>query len=169
MKTRFTIIALLFISLCVLSATKISVFGQTKQSGKAEIKAAKVEKSIRSGQYEIIVNQVNPMSGGVRHLTPDYSVRISGDSSYVYLPYFGRAYSAPYGGDGGIKAATLMGNYKVDYKEGKNYSIGFSAKGDNDTYRFSISVWTNGSTSINVTCNNRQAINYMGYLKLPEE
>jgi len=154
-------------TLCMILT--ISAFGQNKQPSKAEIKAAKVEKSIRSGQYEITVNQVNPMSGRVRHLTPDYSIRISGDSSYVYLPYFGRAYSAPYGGDGGIKAATVMDNYKVDYKEGKSCSISFSAKGAGDTYRFSISVWTSGNTSINVISNNRQAISYSGYLKMEDE
>ena len=162
MKTKVFITAL-----CMILV--IAAFGQDKQPTKAEIKSAKVEKSIRSGNYEITVNQANPMSGGIRNLTSDYSVRISGDSSYVYLPYFGRAYSAPYGGDGGIKASTLMDNYKVDYKEGKSYSIGFSLKATNDTYRFSITLWTDGSTSINVTCNNRQAINYLGYLKLPEK
>ena len=143
----------------------LTIFGQSKQQSKAEIKAAKVEQYIQSGHYEIIVNQVNPMCGRTRQLTSEYSVRVSGDSSYVYLPYFGRAYSAPYGGDGGIKVAALMDNYKVDYKEGKNYSISFTAKGANDTFQFSISIWTNGSSSINVTSNNRQAIGYIGELK----
>ena len=145
------------------------VFGQNKQPGKAEIKAAKVESKIQSGAYEITVSQVSPMGGMTRYLTPDYSVRISGDSAYVYLPYFGRAYSAPMNGEGGIKASTTMDNYQVDYKNGKNYSIRFSTKGTNDTYRFSISLWTNGKASINVACNNRQPISYFGELILPEK
>jgi len=154
-------------ALCLILAT--SAFSQNKQPTKAEIKAAKVDQSIKSGRYEIAVNQVNPMTGRVRHLIPNYPIRISGDSCYVYLPYFGRAYSIPYGGDGGIKATGVMEDYKMNYKEGKNYSISFSVKGDDDIFRFLISVFTNGSTSVNVTSNNRQAINYLGYLTLPEE
>jgi hypothetical protein len=145
------------------------VFGQNKQPSKADIKAAKVESLVQSGLYEIIVNQVHPISGQVRHLTSHYSARFSGDSAYVYLPYFGRAYSAPYGGDGGINLTTIMDSYKVVSKKGKSFSIDFTAKGANDIYRFSIEVWANARASIHVTCNNRQAISYLGELKLPEE
>jgi len=144
------------------------VFGQNKQPSKAEIKAAKVESKIRSGVYEITVNRANPMSGMSRYLTSTYSIRISGDSAYIYLPYFGRVYSVPVNGEGGIKVSTTMDNYQADYKDGKNYSISFSTSGTNDTYRFSISLWTNGRASINVTCNNRQPISYLGELILPD-
>jgi hypothetical protein len=146
----------------------IFAFGQNKQSTKAKILSAKVENSIQSKRYEISVNYVNPMTGKPRNLTPDYSIRISDDSTYVYLPYFGRAYSAPMNGEGGIRIANLMNNYKVDNNKGKNYSIGFTAKGTDDTYRFSITVWTNGRASVLVTCNNRQAISYNGNLRLPD-
>jgi len=145
------------------------VFGQNKQPSKAEIKAAKVESKIRSGVYEITVNRVNPMSGMSRYLTSTYSVRISGDSAYVYLPYFGRAYSAPMNGEGGIKASTTMDNYQVDYKNGKSYFINFQVKGTNDTYWLSISLWQNGKASVNVTCNNLQPISYRGELILPDK
>ena len=140
-------------------------FGQNKILSKEEIRASKVENSIQSGNYEIAVNQANPARGQVQHLTSNYSVRISGDSTYVYLPYYGRVYRAPVNGEGGIKLANLMENYKIDYKKGKNYSIKFTAKGNDDVYRFTMTVWTNGNTSINVTCNNRQGISYLGELK----
>jgi len=159
MKTK-----IFFTTVCLISAT--FVFGQNKQSGKAEITAMKVENKIRSNSYEIKVNRVNPAYGKSRFLTSDYSVRISGDSAYVYLPYFGRAYSAPMNGDGGIKTSTVTDNYKVDYKKGKSYSINFRAKGADDTYQFSISVWTSGKASVNVTSNNRQPISYWGDLVL---
>jgi len=151
-------------TVCLISAG--FVFGQNKQPGKAEITAMKVESKIQSQSYEITVNRVNPMSGKSRYLTSGYSVRISSDSAYVYLPYFGRAYSTPMNGDGGIKTSTAMDNYKVDYKKGKSWSINFRAKGADDTYRFSISVWTSGKASVNVTCNNRQPISYWGDLVL---
>jgi hypothetical protein len=144
----------------------VFTFGQNKQPSKAEMKAMEVENSIQSGRYEIAVNKANPMGGNVRHLTSDYSVRISGDSTYVFLPYFGRAYSAPLNGEGGIKVATIMDNYKIDFKERKGYSINYIAKGTDDTYRFSITIWTNGNATIHVSCNHRQAISYLGNLEL---
>ena len=151
---------------CLMIAT--FTFGQNKQPSKAEIKAMKVENTVQSGRYEIYVNQVHPMGGAVRHLTSSYSVRVSGDSAYVYLPYFGRAYSAPYGGEGGINVTNVMDDYKLNKKK-KNYSIDFKAKGANDVYRFSIDMSTNGSASIRVTCNNRQAISYLGDLIITED
>ena len=162
MKTKifFTAVYLLLVTFA---------YAQNNKTEKAKVQAVQVEKSIQSGKYEIKANQANPMSGRVWHLTSDYSVRISGDSTYVYLPYFGRAYSAPYNGEGGIKIENLMDSYKVDSKKEKEFSINFNAKGTNDTYLFSIKVWTNGNASINVTCNNRQAISYFGKLKMPDE
>jgi len=65
-------------------------------------------------------------------------VFITALSMILAISVFGRAYSAPYGGDVGIKAVALMDNYKVDYKGGKSYSIAFSSKGTDDTYQFSI-------------------------------
>ena len=141
-------------------------FGQNKQPSKKELLVTKVEYSIQSGKYEISVNRVHPMRSSVLHLTSEYNVRISGDSAYVNLPYFGRVYVASFNEDGGIKLATSIDNYKVENKKGKNYSIDFSAKGSNDVFRFSITVWTNGTASINVTCNNRQGIRYSGEMKL---
>lgn len=47
------------------------------------------------------------MNGKTVYLTSPYSVKISNDSAYIELPYFGVAYSVPYGGgEGGIKAKT---------------------------------------------------------------
>ena len=153
---------------CLILA--IFASGQNKQSDKEEKKTMNVEESIQSGSYEIVVNQANPINGMIWHLTSYYSIRILGDSSYVYLPYFGRVYTAfPYDGDGGIKVNNLMDSYNVDFKKEKEYSINFTAKGTHDIYRFSMSVWKNGNASINVTCNNRQAISYLGELILSEK
>jgi hypothetical protein len=162
MKTKIYVIAV-----CLMFAACAS--RQNTQSGKADIKTAKVENAIQSSRYEVNVNIVNPMNGQVRHLTSHYSVRISGDSTYVSLPYFGRAYSAPYGGEGGINITNLIYDYNVNYKKGKSYSIDFKAPGANDIYRFSMDISTSGKASIRVTCNNRQAISYLGELILPEE
>ena len=38
------------------------------------------------------------MNGKTVYLTSPYSVKISNDSAYIELPYFGVAYSVPYGG-----------------------------------------------------------------------
>jgi len=151
----------LFITMVCLIFSAFA-FGQNKQPSKAEIKATKVENMINSGYYEITVNQANPMSGNVIHLAYNYSVRVSGDSVYISLPYFGRVYSTPYGGEGGIKIASLMNDYKVNFRKKKSYSIDFKSKSAIDIYKFSIDLTKNGMAFIHVICNNRQTISYSG-------
>ena len=117
----------IFITTGLLLLSAMFALGQNKlPAGKEGIRAMKVENSIRSGFYEIIANQVLPMNGQTRYLTTAYSVRISGDSAYVDLPYFGRVYSAPVNGEGGIKIAVVSNNrqgisYWGDLKLPENY------------------------------------------------
>ena len=162
MKTKIFIAA----SCLMLS---VFAFGQNVQPVKADNVALEVKKSVQSGFYEITINQAHPTGGQVLYLNSDYSIRISGDSIFVHLPYFGRIYSAPINyEDGGIKFANSMNGYKVNYKKGKSHSINFTAKVPDDTYRFSITLWTNGKATVNVSCSKRQGISYMGNLNLSQ-
>jgi len=89
----------------VLFCAGQSLFAQSKQERK-EQKERVVREIVDSGRIKIDVDRAVPMAGRSVNLTSPYSLEIHGDSILSYLPYFGRAYSAPYGG-GDFVVATI--------------------------------------------------------------
>src|ERR1700755_2702852 len=65
-----------------------------KPDKKAEKKAA-IKDLVESQHYDFRAQTVMPMGGRSRQLTSDYDVKVNKESIVSYLPYFGRAYSAP--------------------------------------------------------------------------
>ena len=57
-----------------------------------------VKEAIAARQYKINVDRMKPMRGSSSSLTTNYTLEVRNDSVFSYLPYFGVAYNAPYGG-----------------------------------------------------------------------
>jgi len=106
------------------------------------------------------------MNGRSRELTSTYSLSINGDTINSHLPYFGTAYSVPYGGGQGLifKAPIMVYSENFDAKGTADISIRTRSEDDNYVYR--IQIFENGSTTIHVTPNNRQAITFYGNMEL---
>lgn len=61
-----------------------------------------IEKQLDNRCFTVDVSMAYPMRGRSIPLTSSYSLKMKNDSVDVYLPYFGRAYSVPYGGGKGL-------------------------------------------------------------------
>src|SRR5688572_30548269 len=71
-------------------------FAQTSVKPKESEKAKKIKELISSRNYVFQAQTVFPMSGRTRQIAGEgYDVSVSKDTVNSYLPYFGRAYSAP--------------------------------------------------------------------------
>jgi hypothetical protein len=78
------------------------------------------------------------------------------------MPFFGRAYAgAGYGGDGGLKFKEKPGTFTIE-KNKKEYTVTAVVKGDNDTYKISLSVGFEGNARLTINSNNRSSISYNG-------
>ena len=97
---------------------------QQSKKEKKEQKKEAVMKLIESENYKIDVNTAMPMRGRSIPLTSSYSLTIRNDSVISYLPYYGRAYSIPYGGGDGLNFKTIL----------KEYNVEMDKKGDNLVY-----------------------------------
>ena len=64
-------------------------------SNEKQTKETIIKNLIESKNYVFTAKSVHPQSSSIRHLTSEYDMRVMGDSIVTYLPYFGRAYSAP--------------------------------------------------------------------------
>ena len=88
-----------------------------EKAARAAEQAAKVNKALKERKYKIDVERMYSMRGGSKTLSYGYSVEVRNDSLISYLPYFGRAYSVPYGGGKGLTFSERIGSYQ-EYQKG---------------------------------------------------
>lgn len=162
MKTKNHILVLLLALLVGLP----TLSAQTKKEKKEQKKEA-VKKLIVSENYKIDVRTALPMRGRSIPLTSPYSLEIKNDSVISYLPYFGRAYSIPYGGGNGLNFKAPLKEYSMEMDKKGNAVIKFTARNTEDNYEYRAKVYSDGSASIDVNMTNRQSISFQGDLLLP--
>ena len=157
----FSLLLIMAISIPTLSA-------QTKKE-KKELKKQAVEKLITSGKYKIDVNRALPARGRSVMLPSPYSLEIRNDSIISHLPYYGRAYSIPYGGGEGLNFKAPLTDYKLDWDKKGTAKIKFTARSTEDKFDFDIDIFSNGSSTIFVNMQNRQSINFQGEVDMTEK
>ncbi|MCB4808452.1 DUF4251 domain-containing protein [Tamlana sp. 62-3] len=91
-------------------------------------------------------------------------LKISGDSIYSYLPYFGeRQMHVNYGGtDSAIQFKGLMSDYKVSKRKDAGYNISFNAKSNSENFNVYITLWPNLKSSMSLNSSSRFSISYTG-------
>jgi len=125
-----------------------------------------ITRKVQAKDYIIEVRSANPLRMRTVHLSADYDLRILNDSAFAYLPYFGVAHIAPYGGDGGIVFGEPISDYTIIPNIKNNgWDIRFKVKSKENIYDFYISIFNNGSSSITVNSYNRDVINFIGEIK----
>lgn len=165
MKTKRQIMMLLLAMLVGLPTLSSA---QSKKEKKEQKKEA-VKKEIVSEDYKIDINTAMPMRGRSITLSSAYSVEIKNDSLFSYLPYYGRAYSVPYGGGSGLIFKAPLKDYTMKMDKKGNAIIKFSARSPEDLYEFNAKVFTNGTANIDVNMQNRQSISFRGELDMYEK
>ena len=159
MKTIRTIFFLLLVA--VIGAPTLSA--QTKKEKKD------VRELVLSEKYKIDVDRAIPARGRSVSLTSPYSIEIRNDSVISYLPYYGRAYSIPYGGGEGLNFKVPISDYKIEWDKKGTAKVRFIARSTEDRFSFNIDIFSNGSSSIFVNMQNRQSISFQGDLDIPEK
>jgi hypothetical protein len=147
---------------------------KTKKELKEEQKIEKqkqTEALVNSKEFIFSARTAMPQGGRSIDLTTNPgSVKFHPDLIESDMPYFGRVTgSAAYGGrDGGMKFEGKPEGYTVTAKK-NGYQVNAEVKGENDTYRLSLSVSSEGSSSLSITSNNRSVISYNGEISAPEK
>lgn len=145
--------------LCVLVQA-----GWAQKKG-AAADSARVAAALNDHRFVFVPQQMIPMGGRVRQVTPDYTVKVSGDTLKSYLPYFGRAYSAPIGSSTGPLDFTTPVTYTLTPRKKGGWQVTLKPVGSRDIQRYDFTIFSSGSASLSVTSNNRQPISYSGYVQ----
>ena len=126
----------IILSLLLITAMGISTLSAQTKKERKELKKQVVEKLVTSGKYKIDVNRALPARGRSITRTSPYSVEIRNDSVISYLPYYGRAYSIPYGGGEGLNFKAPITDYQLDRDKKGTAKIKFSARSREDKFDF---------------------------------
>jgi hypothetical protein len=129
------------------------------------------KKLVESRNFIFVADRAFPSGGASIDLTTNYGyLKVKEDSTVVGdLPFFGRAFSVDYGGNGGIKFSGKMDEQEYSVNEEKqNISYSFKVK-DDDYFQLRLDVYYNGDASLNVISHNRSAIRYQGDISRIEE
>jgi len=126
-----------------------------------------ITRKVESKDITVTVHYANPLRMRQIVLTSEYDLRLKNDSAFAYLPYFGVAYSAPYGSsEGGIKFAEPMNDYAITpNKKSNGWDIHFKIRSKEDIYEIFMNIFNNGSALFSVTSQKRDMISFSGEIK----
>ena len=158
MKKIFVSMVLVCLALVMLSGCATS----EERAARAAEQKKKVVKALTERNYKISVDRMYMSRGGSKSVSYGYSVEVRNDSLISYLPYFGRAYSVPYGGGKGLNFSERIGSYSEFMEKNGKRHIEIGLKNEEDTYLYTIEVFDNGKSSIDVQSRQRERISYSG-------
>jgi Domain of unknown function (DUF4251) len=125
----------------------------------------KISQKVEAQNFVFVAQSANPQGGNTRQLTSGYDVTITKGSIISYLPYFGRAYTAPIDpSDIGIKFTSADFEYKTT-KSKKGWEIAIKPKDAKDVQQLFLVIFDNGNARLDVVTLSRQGISFDGYIK----
>jgi hypothetical protein len=133
--------------------------------GSAQERESAIRDMVQSGQFMFHAQTALPMTGTSRQLTSDYDLEVSKDAVVSYLPFFGRAYSLPYGStEGGFNFTSRKFEYSFSDRKKGGWNISIKPRDVADFREFSLLISKNGYGTLQVVSNNRQSISFTGYI-----
>ena len=152
------------IIMAVLIITGCSVSSSTSKKEKNAADFAKTSALIESGNYQFTVRSATPSGGKTVQITSSYVLEASDGTYNAYLPYYGRAHSVSYGGDGAVEFKGEPENLKITRDEDKNkISVSFTMKSEKDQNKVTLDIGPSGFGNLVVTSQKRQTISYYGF------
>lgn len=131
--------------------------------------AQKVHEAIENKKMAVEINYVIPFRAGMKHLDYGYDIRLSGDTLYSYLPYYGRAYNIPYGGGKGLVFNAPIQDYAVSNPKKVLTKMDIYVENDEDRYAYMMEIFDNGQVNLLVRAQKREQILFRGKLVIKDE
>lgn len=161
MKTkRYFFIAILLVLTVSSCKTSANLADYSKEN---------IDSIIKIQDYKFVPTMALPTQMRNVNLSYSFFLKITPTTVESYLPYFGRAYSAPINPqDGGIQFESKDFEYKVEEKKNKQYEITITTKDTPRQTKFFITTSDKGYTSVRTIEEGRQTISFNGQLEFNE-
>lgn len=126
----------------------------------------RITEKVENRNYTFVAQRAFPMGGRSINITYNYSLKVSNDTITAYLPYFGRAYTAPMSSDdNGIKFTSTDFEYSTSEKNKGMWDIRIKTNDNQKRYQLSLSIGEKGDATLNVQDTHRQAITFYGQIE----
>ncbi len=138
---------------------------QESNKDKEQQKAAAVKNMVDTKNFVFKAQSMTPMRGRNRQLTSEYDLKIFNDSLISFLPYFGRAYTAPVNpSEGGLQFTSTDFQYQATARKKGGWEITIQPKDHRDVRQLLLNVFESGNATLQVISNNRDPIFFNGYV-----
>jgi hypothetical protein len=154
--------------LLILVAGGSALYAQEKKSKKERLQeqTEKVQKMVEAQDYKFVAQRALPMSGRSVHLTSAYDLCIGKDTISAYLPYFGRAYTAPMNpSEGGIKFESKDFDYRLENAKKGGWNVFITIKDASRRIGMVLNITASGSANLSVNDDTRQTISFYGMIE----
>lgn len=136
----------------------------TAQDGKEKADKNNVKQLLDSKEYIFKAQSTTSLRGSFQQLTSEYDLRLYGDSVVSYLPYFGRAYTAPLDSrESGIQFTSTQFDYNVSGRK-NGWDVTLRPKDVSSIQQMILNVTKSGRASLQVTSTNREPISFNGII-----
>lgn len=127
----------------------------------------KVSELVSGRNFVFQAQTVFPMRGRSRQINGDgYDVVVTKDTVNSYLPYFGRAYTAPLDpSKGGIQFVSTDFAYTEEPGKQGGWNITIKPNDVQDVQQFYFTISKDGYASLQITSTNRQPISFNGIIR----
>ena len=154
-----TIILTIFISVLLVSCKTGD--GLTKQET-----INQMTEKIESRNYTFVPQTALPMGGRSINLSYSYALKVSNDTIDSYLPYFGRAYTAPSPMDeGGVKFVSTDFDYSISDKKKGSWDVKINVKNNQKLYNLNLQIGYTGNATLTVSETSKQPITFYGKIE----
>lgn len=160
MKYKRTMTAILVVTIGLL----FSGCGASQSATEKAQQAQFLSEQIKSFNFEFVATYAYPQNFRPINLSSPYDVKVSPDTVQAYLPYYGRAFSAPMDpSEGGIKFTSTDFKYEIEKgRKAGNWIIKIITADTNRPFELNFNLWDNGIGSLNVQDRDRQSISFQG-------
>lgn len=101
-------------------------------------------------------------------LSTPYYLKVKGDTVTSYLPFFGRAYSVPYGGGKALNFDGRILRYAAEQVKSDRMVVRMDIVNDETEYVYTVDIFDNGSSTIDVVSHSRETIRFSGNMEMPD-
>ena len=160
MKLKNRLITLIFITLNILLLS----CGVSQTSAEKAKKAELLNEQISNLKFKFNATYAYPQNYSSVYLSPYYDVKVSPDTVVAYLPFYGRAYTAPMNSsEGGIKFTSTKFEYEIlKGKKSGNWLVTIITQDTQRPFTLYFDLWENGTARLNVHDRDRQSISFAG-------
>lgn len=164
----------LFVLISIFSIAILSACNSAKMAQSAKNNQDSISSWWQQKQFIFHATSAQPMTGGNIQLTTDYTLELRNDSIIVWLPYFGRGFTAPTNpSEGGFKFATSKFQMQNESFKKKMYSLTIvpkdlpSFQNTKDVQKLYLTFGVDGYGTLQIQSLNQTPISFFGYVGAP--